>query len=513
MERQAMTSAIFCGKPNIDNSHIRFDERIAASAKPLLYKIVPSTIFSAVLVLSSNAVTELQLYDLQIKAGSGDVEAMCELGRVYRSGEGVKKDAVKASGWTCAAASKGCMRAKGLCYQFGYGVATNMAEAVKCYRKGAEDGDVKSMYLIGRCYVEGSGVEMNVTEALKWFHKGGELGDARCLGFLGHFYHNAKNDAEAVKWVRKGAEAGSAACMGLLGFDYMYGCGVEKDAKECLNWIRRGANAGDATSKFLLGICYRYGYGVLKDEATAVKWFRAGAEDEHVGCMGQLGQSFMTGSGVSKDEAEGMKWFRRAAEAGDEESKEILEKLSKLYPSSFNGIEFGESVGKYPNCRKIDNTLDRRALQPAGSHMFSYFEAEYSPKKPFRKFKKGVVRAAITSGKVFSVRYTYSFDRSKTTAVDEAEVMQTRAALKRKYGEPVSRLEKIGKDFTEKYCKDDLIVELEYTSEGLIDHGKMELAAHSVRMKQQAESESVDRFNVRKAVEASTVSEGGEDAL
>lgn len=470
-------------------------------------------LFYSVLVLSSNAITESELHDLQIKAGSGDVESMCELGRVYRGGAGVKQDAAKASDWTRAAASKGCMRAKGLCYQFGYGVATNMSEAVKCYRKGAEDGDVKSMYPLGCCYLDGNGVSMDFTEALKWFHKGGELGDAQCLCFLGHYYHHAKNDAEAVKWIRKGAEAGSAGCMGLLGFDYMYGRGVEQDAKECLRWIRLGANAGDATSKFLLGNCYVYGFGVIKDEATAVKWFREGAEDEHVGCMGQLGRSYMTGSGVSKDEAEGMKWFRRAAAAGDEDSEKILEELRRHYPSSFNGIEFGESVGKYPHCRRVDNSLDRRALQSAGTHMFFYLEADYYPQKPFRKFKKGVVRAAITSGRVFSVRYTYSFDRNKTTAVDEAEVMQTRAALKRKYGEPVSRLEKIGKDFKEKYCKDDLVVELEYTSEGLIDHGKMELAAHSVKMKQQAESESVDRFNVRKAVEASTVSEGGEDAL
>jgi TPR repeat protein len=57
-------------------------------------------------------------------------------------------------------------------------------------------------------------VTQNHQEALKWFRKGAEQGFALAQYNLGVMYHNgqgvAQNHEEAVKWYRKAAEQGYA---------------------------------------------------------------------------------------------------------------------------------------------------------------------------------------------------------------------------------------------------------------------------------------------------------------
>ena len=56
-------------------------------------------------------------------------------------------------------------------------------------------------------------------EAVKWYRKAAEQGHAAAQNNLGAMYANgqgvARSDAEAVKWFRKAAEQGYADCPGL----------------------------------------------------------------------------------------------------------------------------------------------------------------------------------------------------------------------------------------------------------------------------------------------------------
>ena len=49
-------------------------------------------------------------------------------------------------------------------------------EAVKWFRKGAEQGDADSQHYLGLCYYGGEGVEQSYEEAVKWFRKADEEG-------------------------------------------------------------------------------------------------------------------------------------------------------------------------------------------------------------------------------------------------------------------------------------------------------------------------------------------------
>ena len=54
-------------------------------------------------------------------------------------------------------------------YAEGKGVPQNHAEAVKWYRKAAEQDDARAQYSLGFMYDLGRGVPQDDTEALKWY--------------------------------------------------------------------------------------------------------------------------------------------------------------------------------------------------------------------------------------------------------------------------------------------------------------------------------------------------------
>ena len=54
------------------------------------------------------------------------------------------------------------------------GVAKDEVEAVKWYRKAAEQNYAEAQYNLGVCYANGQGVAKDEAEAVKWFRKAAE---------------------------------------------------------------------------------------------------------------------------------------------------------------------------------------------------------------------------------------------------------------------------------------------------------------------------------------------------
>src|SRR5262249_41314290 len=67
---------------------------------------------------------------------------------------------------------------------------------------------------IGAMYNGGRGVAKDEAEALKWYRKAAENGNLAAAEFIGHMYENGrggltKDEAEAVVWYRKAADHGA----------------------------------------------------------------------------------------------------------------------------------------------------------------------------------------------------------------------------------------------------------------------------------------------------------------
>jgi len=56
----------------------------------------------------------------------------------------------------------------GFCYEYGFPVPQDYAEAVKLYRKAADQGHAKAQCILGLHYTLGQGVPQDVAEAYVW---------------------------------------------------------------------------------------------------------------------------------------------------------------------------------------------------------------------------------------------------------------------------------------------------------------------------------------------------------
>jgi len=165
------------------------------------------------------------------------------------------------------------------------GKSQSYIEAVKWFRKAAEQGYAEAQNNLGYCYEYGQGVEKNLAEAVSWYRKAAEQGHAAAQTNLGGCYKQGygveQNFTEAVSWYRKAAEQGNAVAQGNLGVCYKIGQGVEQSYTEAVSWYRKAAEQGLAEAQFLLGLCYKQGRGVEQSFTEAAKWFELAAAQGH----------------------------------------------------------------------------------------------------------------------------------------------------------------------------------------------------------------------------------------
>ena len=72
----------------------------------------------------------------------------------------------------------------------GEGVTKDQVEAVKWYRKAAEQNYAKAQHNLGFCYAHGEGVVKDQVEAVKWYRKAAEQNLAEAQRTLGIYYDN-----------------------------------------------------------------------------------------------------------------------------------------------------------------------------------------------------------------------------------------------------------------------------------------------------------------------------------
>ena len=253
-------------------------------------------------------------------AERGDPQAQYCLGNCYFTGNGIESD----------------------------GLAKDIAEAVKWYRKAAEQGHIdakrnlgSAQHFLGVLYFYGQDVKKDKTEAFQWHLKAAECGDSGAQYDLGRCYYEGNgvgmDKSEAVKWYRKSAEQGYAEAQRELCTCCSIGDGVAQDLEEAEKWCRKvmaqvderakskleqycnDAEQGNAEAQFQMGKLYWGDNCVLENPFVAAKWFRKAAEQGHLEAQYQLGECYYEGFnlwGVEIDEFEAVKWYRKAAAQG-----------------------------------------------------------------------------------------------------------------------------------------------------------------------------------------------------
>ncbi len=303
----------------------------------------------------------------RVKDLEHDAFAQRLLGLMYSNGYGVEKSDAEAVKWYRKSAEQGDEKAQfnlGSMYQYGRGVEKSDGEAVKWYRKSAEQGNDYGQQGLGSMYQYGRGVEKSYTEAVKWYRKSAEQGNAYGQFRLGCMYETGhgveKSDGEAVKWFRKAAEQGNVYGQFRLGCMYEAGHGVEKSDGEAVKWFRKAAEQGNAYAWCNLGFMYENGRGVEKSAVEAVKWYRRAAEQGNADGQCSLGSMYADGCGVEKSDVEAVKWYCKSAEQGNARAQLLF---GLMYMDG-RGVEksYTEAVKWYRKAAEQGNAVAQNCL-------------------------------------------------------------------------------------------------------------------------------------------------------
>ena len=299
---------------------------------------------------------------LSLAVEQGNSEAMVDLGTCYKNGKGVPKsynEAVRLwrkadNRWamdeirTCYEEALGVdslmvegykIDAEGsylqplmqsnlaYCYYYGIYVPQSYDEAVKWWRKAAENGGLRGMNELGVCYAKGYGVPQSYAEAVKWWRKAAEKDYGEALYNLALCYTSgdgisvqtpetsAEDDAEAFKLFSKAAEEDIPAAMFWLGQYHERGYVVSKSYEKALEWYKKASEEGYGDASACIGRMYLLGLGIPKSYEEAVKWFEKAVGQGSSIAMEGLALCYEKGYGVKKSKIKAEEWYAKAEKA------------------------------------------------------------------------------------------------------------------------------------------------------------------------------------------------------
>ena len=175
---------------------------------------------------------------------------------MYANGRGVPQDDAQAVAWYRKAAdqgdadaqstSAGCTPTAKACRRTTRRPSNGTARPPTGERRRADRPrqDVRN----------GQGVAQDYAQAVKWYRKAAEQGNAGAQTNLGLMYANGQgvpqDYAQAVVWYRKAAEQGNIDAQNNLGLMYANGQGVPQDYVRAHMWFNLAASgASDASAR------------------------------------------------------------------------------------------------------------------------------------------------------------------------------------------------------------------------------------------------------------------------
>ena len=144
----------------------------------------------------------------------------------------------------------------------------------------ANGGDASTQFALGEFYFFGEGVVQNHAEAVKWWRKAAEQGYAEAQHNLGVCYYNGdgvgQDYGQAYRYLTMPQDWKSSACS-YIGEMYYYGRYLKKDYAKAFEYLKKAADEEQfrcGTAMRLLAACYRYGLGTAIDVAKEEYWMQ-----------------------------------------------------------------------------------------------------------------------------------------------------------------------------------------------------------------------------------------------
>lgn len=330
-------------------------------------------------------------------AQNGEPNGYFLLGFFYYQGEGVTQNFTEAIKWFKKAANNG------LCNSYGflgacYITQKNYVEAINWFKKAIDNGDCCYADL-GACYLQlgkfteaipwlKKGIDdkrpeyyvslgqcyyflQNYTEAIPWLKKAADKGITDSYFTLGLSFYFLKKYTEAIIWFEKAANNGVSQAYAYLGQAYY----EQQNYAEAFKWIKKAVDVKDPFSYGTLGDMYYYGLGTAVNQNEAFRLAKIGSEHEDASAMVLLAKIYGEGKGAPKNVAESFKWEKKAAE------KEFIGAFLGL------GIMYEEGIGTHKNTEEAINWY-KKAFDKGVSNAPMFLCTTYYSQKDYAEAKK-----------------------------------------------------------------------------------------------------------------------------
>lgn len=188
----------------------------------------------------------------------------------------------------------------------------------------AESGEAIAQLRLGMRYRDGDGVAQNYREALRWYRRCADQGDPEGMDNVGYMYLKGwgvpVNFEIATGYFKASAAQNHPQGLFNLGNSYFSGQGVEQDYVLAIAAWREAAVRGHQHAKWRLATLYAAGEGLPLDRVKAEKLCERLAREGHVNGMLLLGELLA----LRGDIPAANRWWTKAAEQGSAGAEALL---------------------------------------------------------------------------------------------------------------------------------------------------------------------------------------------
>jgi len=331
-------------------------------------------------------------------AAKGDLVALRAAGLQYLDGRGVARNPQKGLSLLTDAANRNDHDAQlVLARLFSDGeTGITQPEPIQAHHWNlalAESGDADHMTHACGEFTHGKGTPVDFAAAEKWCTAAMNKGDATAANNLGVLYTGSEPgmkpdlvkarvffEKSVALHSDKGRENLENLYAGLLG--------NEPDYKAALGLYQEGAARNDSTDECNLAILYVTGTAVPKDIPRGIELLKKAIKDGSVRASSQLGAMYLYGSGVPEDKPLGLKLMRQAAVQG---SPEALFRMGIRTMNGDDGIQPDQIEGERLLHLAADNG-DRDAPQVLGQIYLHGYGVDKDPAAARKWFQMGLER-------------------------------------------------------------------------------------------------------------------------
>ena len=245
------------------------------------------------------------------KANTGDASAQNELGICYAKGKGVTEDLNEAIKWYRKAAEQGHAEAQNKVGNYYFdgkgGLPQDYVEAVKWYRKAAVQGNNDAIHSLAKCYYEGNGVNKSYEEAIKIICLSVEKGNNFKLSVIDSNGGDINRKQYLLATINKQIYNDCYSNdIKFLPFSTLYDGNFE--------YIQLSAKNCNRYAQYILCLIYYFGDFEFRDYKEAIQYFRLASEKGIDNLQFFLGICYYYGNGVNQDYKEATKYFRILSE-------------------------------------------------------------------------------------------------------------------------------------------------------------------------------------------------------